>query len=105
MTIVTTDFPALGDHLSGKIEWKGIPDVSFQSWLRGQVQRLEGEIGGSAIFDCDTSCSHDELQNVKRLVVIRGFLEQQLRRMENRRLSRIDRRSAGSRPETILTSA
>lgn len=78
--------------------------MSFQNWLRGQVERLEGEISVSSIFDSDASCSQDELQQVKRQVVIRSFLEKQLRRMENRRLSRIERRTAGSRPETILTS-
>ena len=78
--------------------------MSFQNWLRGQVERLEGEISVSSIFDSDASCSQDELQRVKRQVVVRSFLEQQLRRMENRRLSRIHRRTAGSRPETILTS-
>lgn len=79
--------------------------MSFQSWLRGQVERLEREISGSPIFDSGVSCSQDELRQIKRLVVIRSFLEQQLRRMENRRLSRVDRRTAGSRPEKILTSA
>jgi len=104
VTMVTNAFRPFGDHLSGKMTRKE-PDVSFQSWLRGQVERLEREISGSAIFDSAASCSRDELQQIKRLVVIRSFLDQQLRRMENRRLSRIDRRTAGSRPQKMLTSA
>lgn len=79
--------------------------MSLQTWIRGQVDRLEREISGSAIFDSDASCTPDELQHVKRLIVIRSFLDQQLRRTENRRLSRADRRTAASRPQKMLTSA
>lgn len=79
--------------------------MSLQSWLRRQVERLEREISGSAIFDGDAACPQDELQRIKRLVVIRSFLEQQLLRMENRRHRSIERRTAGSHPEKMLTSA
>ena len=81
------------------------PYVSFRDWLRGQVGRLQREISGSAIFDSVACCSHEELMRIKRLVVIHSFLEQQLQRMENRRLGRLERRAAGNRPEKLLTSA
>ena len=56
--------------------------MSYTNWLRRQVQKLEAEIGRTAIFDTASPPSARELQELRSKVVIHTYLEQQLRRRE-----------------------
>lgn len=51
-------------------------------WLKKQVARLRDEIRSSDVFESDKLPTHEELMELKRLVVIHRFLEQELRRRE-----------------------
>ena len=51
-------------------------------WLRRQVAKLEDEIRRSAVFDDDLPASKHQLDDLRRLVVVRTYLRQQLLRRE-----------------------
>jgi ribosome biogenesis SPOUT family RNA methylase Rps3 len=56
--------------------------MSYTDWLRRQTSRLEKEIGGHSVFDSDTPATPQQLNELRRKVVIHTYLRQQLLRRD-----------------------
>jgi ribosome biogenesis SPOUT family RNA methylase Rps3 len=54
--------------------------VKLTNWLMKQVAKLEREIRETSIFDNASPASRQELADLRRKVVIRDFLAQELER-------------------------
>ena len=59
--------------------------MSLTHWLHRQIAALEMQILESSVFTTEGPCSAAELMELKRIVIIRSFLQQELtRRSEGR---------------------
>lgn len=56
--------------------------MKLTDWLRLQVGRLEHEIRQSEVFERQAAPTARELEELRKKVVIRAFLEQELQRRE-----------------------
>ena len=54
--------------------------MSLTHWLHRQITALEMQILESSVFTTERPCSAAELIELKRIVIIRSFLQQELSR-------------------------
>lgn len=54
--------------------------MSYTDWLRRQVAKLELEIGRHSVFDDDAPATAQQLEELRKKVVIHTYLKQQLLR-------------------------
>lgn len=82
MSHLTNRLPLSADISRITFDSEGKPVVTHTQWLKTQVSRLRDEIRSSHIFESDSIPTREELDELKRTVVIYRFLEQELRRRE-----------------------
>jgi hypothetical protein len=56
--------------------------VTTREWLRGQVTRMERQISESDVFRSEEPASADDIRELKQIVIIHAFLQQELARLE-----------------------
>jgi hypothetical protein len=56
--------------------------MSYTEWLRRQTSRLEDEIREHTVFDSDHPATSQQLDDLRRKVVIHTYLRQQLLRRD-----------------------
>ena len=56
--------------------------MKLTDWLMKQVAKLEREIRETAVFESDAPASRQELVDLRKKVVIRDFLAQELQRRQ-----------------------
>jgi hypothetical protein len=56
--------------------------MSYTEWLRRQTSRLEDEIREHTVFDSDHPATSQQLNDLRRKVVIHTYLRQQLLRRD-----------------------
>lgn len=56
--------------------------MSYTSWLRRQIERLESEIRAHSVFDDELPATPGELRALRAKVVLHTFLKQQLLRRQ-----------------------
>lgn|GEM_PF-2569242 len=76
--------------------------MPLTKWLNRQIALLEKQILQSDVFLNARPCSTGELRELKRIIVIRSFLEQELSR---RGAGRKARAVAPAAPELALASS
>ena len=55
--------------------------ISFEKWLRQQVERLENEIRTHPVFESAETPTPEELMELRRLAVVHRFLTQQCEKL------------------------
>jgi hypothetical protein len=63
---------------------EGATVVTTKEWLRTQVARMERQICESDVFRSEEPASVDEIRELKQVVIIHAFLQQELTRLEAR---------------------